>query len=190
MRGRVTWLFVLALGAGPWAWGQQELPRPKPLPDQKKPAPIDPADKDAPDKGKDKDKDKDVPDKGKDDQPPNGKAPAEPDTPTVPPIYYSLDPFPPSSPPVMDPRTGGWEQVQGGHYMMVYQPNLPCGHLPAAVRPVTDTPPTPPPQPKVPVRADVAGPLQQVGWKAPAGRTIRLVRDARTGAWVIGEVKP
>lgn len=30
------------------------------------------------------------------------------------PILFPTIPFPPSSPPVQDPRTGGWQQVRGG----------------------------------------------------------------------------
>lgn len=154
MRAACPWCVVLVLAAGAWAQ-EPALPSPRPVPDKTDAEP-------AATPGETK----------------SNRA-AEPTDASPPPILFPLDPFPPPAPPVLDPRTGAWEQAHLGYA-------VPCGPItgPAekAAAPRADA------QPGASEPAPMEPPRQQS--RAPKERTLLISFNPRARRWEVVEPPP
>jgi hypothetical protein len=121
----------------------------------------------------------------------NGKEEKKADAaPSPMPTLWPTNPFPPPAPPVLDPRTGAWEQVYG-----------PCGvqHVEAVISAPGTMPATMPAvEPTLPAPAPVTdSQVQERGgmrdwldrWRTKnrtrGERSLHFTRNAQTGTWEI-----
>ncbi len=145
--GATAWLFVLMLLAE--APGRaQGLPPPHILPFDKAPSPKTENAKE------------------------EAKAPDREEPKRPPPVLYPSPPFPPPAPPVLDPRTGAWEQVRASF-------ELPVADLAGpddSIHPAT----------KVPLRNW----LRCLRLRRLGPRTLEFSRTGPAGEWSVMEVPP
>lgn len=130
----------------------------------------------------------------------NGKAEAGNGPTSVPPVLFPQEVFPAPASAIMDPRTGAWEQVWGGAYVL----NVPTTAQLMPPTPLLQAEPEPKnpmelpvpkhkeenkPIPMPPMPQSKLVPETSKPTSAPE-RTIRFHRNAQTGAWEISNVNP
>jgi len=94
------------------------------------------------------------------------------------PILFPSPPFPPPAPPVVDPRTGAWEQINAD-FNVVAEVGIP----PESPRPVAVASPAP-------TRTTLGYWLRQFKNRCTGERTIELSKPGETSEWHIAETPP